>query len=108
MFIRLLLTISLSFFVIYGINYFDIADLDYNFKTVAVTSIALILLRVLYYIFTKFLKIFLFIFVFLPLLALFINYIYSYLTGAPVEFMDLDWLQNFIDLDWLQKWTQNL
>ena len=92
MFIRLILIIALSFFVIYGLNYLDLADIGYSFQSVAVTAITLIVLGLLYRVFTKFLKVFLFIFVFLPLVALLIYYLYSYVTGTPVETIDVDWI----------------
>lgn len=85
---RLILTIALSFFVIYGINFFDIAALEYNIKTVAVTTVAIIVLRLLYSIFTRFMKVFLFVVIFLPIVGLIIYYIYSYVTGNPVELFD--------------------
>ncbi|MCG1009359.1 hypothetical protein J4760_04735 [Salinicoccus sp. ID82-1] len=93
MFIRLILIIALSFFVIYGMNHLDIADVGYSFRTVAITAAAIIALGLLYRVFTKFLKIVLFVFVFLPLVAFGIYYIYSYLTGTPIEFFDMEWIQ---------------
>ncbi|GAB3061308.1 hypothetical protein ACFOU0_06475 [Salinicoccus sesuvii] len=93
MFIRLILVIALSFFVIYGLNYLDLADVGYSFRSVAITAVALIVLSLLYRVFTKFLKLILFVFVFLPLVAFGIYYIYSYLTGVPMELFDMDWIQ---------------
>ncbi len=93
MFIRLILIIALSFFVIYGLNYLDLADIGYSFQTVAVTAIVLIVLGILYRVFTKFLKVLLFVFVFLPLVALLIYYLYSFVTGTPMEMPGMDWIE---------------
>ncbi|MFC3418416.1 hypothetical protein ACFOLA_02690 [Salinicoccus hispanicus] len=92
MFIRLILVIALSFFVIYGLNYLDLADVGYSFQTVAITAVTLIVLGLLYRVFTKFLKVILFVFVFLPLVAFGIYYIYSFFTGTPMELFDMDWI----------------
>ncbi|WP_017549132.1 hypothetical protein [Salinicoccus carnicancri] len=89
MFIRLILTIALSFFVIYAINFFDIASLEYDIRTVAATVVAIIVLRLLYSVFTRFMKVFLFVVIFLPIVGLIIYYIYSYVTGSPVELFDI-------------------
>ncbi len=86
---RLIITIALSFFVIYGINFFGLAALDYNIKTVALTAAAIIALRLLYRIFTRFMKVFLFVVIFLPIVGLIIYYIYSYVTGNPIELFDI-------------------
>lgn len=89
MFMRLILIIALSFFVIYGINFFDIAYLEYNIKTVAATAVSIIILSLLYRVFTRFMKIFLFVVVFLPIAGLIVYYIYSYITGNPIELFDI-------------------
>ncbi|WP_411842023.1 hypothetical protein [Salinicoccus sp. HZC-1] len=85
---RLIFIIALSFFVIYGINFFDIAVLDYNIKTIAITAVSIIVLRLLYSVFAKFMKVFLFVVIFLPIVGLIIYYIYSYMTGNPIELFD--------------------
>lgn len=85
MIITILLYVGLSFAVIFGINYFDVAQIDYTFMNVFITFITLVLLRVLYTVFIKFMKVFLFAVVFLPLVGLFGYYIYSYVTGQPIE-----------------------
>lgn len=89
MFMRLILIIALSFFVIYGINFFDIASLEYNITTVAVTVVSIILLSLLYRVFTKFMKVFLFAVIFLPITGLIVYYVYSYITGSPIELFDI-------------------
>lgn len=85
MLISILIYIGLSFAVIYGINFFELAHLDFSFANIAVTFITLVLLRLLYTVFIKFMKVFLFAVVFLPLVGLFGYYLYSYATGQPVE-----------------------
>lgn len=85
MIISILIYLGLSFAVIYGINFFELAYVDYSVANILVTFIALVLLRVLYTVFIKFMKVFLFAVVFVPLVGLFGYYIYSYVTGQPVE-----------------------
>lgn len=85
MIITILLYVGLSFAVIFGINYFDVAQIDYTFMNIFIAFITLVLLRVLYTVFIKFMKVFLFAVVFLPLVGLFGYYIYSYVTGQPIE-----------------------
>src|SRR5699024_2009366 len=89
LFMRLILTIALSFFVIYAINFFCIASLDYNSRTVATTAACIIVLKFLYIVFTRFMNVFLFVVIFLPITGLIIYYIYSYVTGSPIELFDI-------------------
>jgi hypothetical protein len=85
MIITILLYVGLSFAAIFGINYFNLAQIDYTFVNILITFVSLVLLRVLYTVFIKFMKVFLFAVVFLPLVGLFGYYIYSYVTGQPIE-----------------------
>lgn len=84
----LILYIAFSFLLIFGINYFNVAAVDYTFTNVLIAFVSLAVLRVLYAIFARFMKVFLFAVVFLPLVGLFGYYIYSYVTGQPIEMIE--------------------
>ncbi len=85
MVMRIILYAGLGLLSIYLLNYFDVADIEYTFVNFALAAGAVVVLRILYSLFTRLLRVFVFAFVFLPLIGLLVYYLYSYFTGQSVD-----------------------
>ena len=85
MVMRIILYAAVGLLSIYLLNYFEVAAIEFTFVNVALAAGAVVLLRILYSLFTKLLRVFVFAFVFLPLIGLFVYYLYSYFTGQSVD-----------------------
>jgi hypothetical protein len=85
MVMRILLYAGLGLLSIYLLNYFEIANIEFTFLNMLIAVGAVVLLRVLYSLFIRLLRVFVFAFVFLPLIGLLVYYLYSYFTGQSVD-----------------------
>lgn len=86
-----ILYLVLSFIVIFLIQYFELYPLEMNIQNILIVFVALIVLRLLFFIFTKVFKLFIFLFVFLPLVGIIIYVIYMYATGQQIEWFNIGW-----------------
>lgn len=87
MMMRLVMIILLSVVSIFIINYTGVYILEYTWQNILYGSVIIIGLMILYKILTKFLKLFLFVVIVIPVLGICFYYIYSYITGEPPSFM---------------------
>lgn len=85
MVMRILLYAGLGLLSIYLLNYFEIANIEFTFVNMLIAVGAVVLLRILYSLFIRLLRVFVFAFVFLPLIGLLVYYLYSYFTGQSVD-----------------------
>lgn len=85
MVMRILLYAGLGLLSIYLLNYFEIANIEFTFVNMLIAVGAVVLLRILYSLFIRLLRVFVFAFVFLPLIGLVVYYLYSYFTGQSVD-----------------------
>lgn len=84
---RLVMIVLLSVVSIFIINYTGVYILEYTWQNILYGSVIIIGLMILYKILTKFLKLFLFVVIVIPVLGICFYYIYSYITGEPPSFM---------------------
>lgn len=89
MILRIIMYTGLGFLSIYLINYFGLANIEFTFINVLLAIGSLIALRILYSIFTRFLRVLVFAFVFLPVIGIVIYYVYAYFTGESVDLASL-------------------
>lgn len=89
MILRIIMYTGLGFLSIYLINYFGLANIEFTFLNVLLAIGSLIALRILYSIFTRFLRVLVFAFVFLPVIGIVIYYVYAYFTGESVDLASL-------------------
>lgn len=89
MIFRILMYTGLGFLSIFLINYFELANIEFTFINVLIAIGSMIALSILYSIFTRFLRVFVFAFVFLPVVGLVIYYVYSYFTGQSADLASL-------------------
>ncbi|MCD2137215.1 hypothetical protein [Salinicoccus halitifaciens] len=82
---RIVLYAAVGLLSIYLLNYFEVAAIEYTFVNILLAAGAVVLLRILYSLFTRLLRVFVFAFVFLPLIGLFVYYLYSYFTGQSID-----------------------
>lgn len=87
MMMRLVMIVLLSVVSIFIINYTGVYILEYTWQNILYGSVIIIGLMILYKILTKFLKLFLFVVIVIPVLGICFYYIYSYITGEPPSFM---------------------
>ena len=87
MLMRLVLIVILSIVSIFIINYTGYASLEYTPKNILYASIFIIVATIIYKILIRFLKLFLFVVIVVPVLFICYYYLYTYITGAPQEFM---------------------
>lgn len=85
MVMRIILYAGVGLLSIYLLNYFEVANIEFTFINLLIAVGAVMLLRILYSLFTRLLRVFVFAFVFLPLIGLLGYYLYSYFTGQPVD-----------------------
>ncbi|MET3109713.1 hypothetical protein [Salinicoccus halitifaciens] len=85
MVMRIVLYAAVGLLSIYLLNYFEVAAIEYTFVNILLAAGAVVLLRILYSLFTRLLRVFVFAFVFLPLIGLFVYYLYSYFTGQSID-----------------------
>lgn len=84
---RLVMIVMLSVVSIFLINYSGYYFLEYTWQNILYGSLIIIGLMLLYKILTKFLKLFLFVVIVIPVLGICFYYIYSYFMGEPPSFM---------------------
>lgn len=89
MILRIIMYTGLGFLSIFLINYFELANIEFTFMNVLIAIGSLIALRILYSIFTRFLRVLVFAFVFLPVIGIVIYYVYAYFTGESVDLASL-------------------
>lgn len=89
MILRIIMYTGLGFLSIFLINYFELANIEFTFINVLIAIGSLIALRILYSIFTRFLRVLVFAFVFLPVIGIVIYYVYAYFTGESVDLASL-------------------
>ena len=89
MILRIIMYAGLGFLSIFLINYFELANIEFTFINVLIAIGSLIALKILYSIFTRFLRVLVFAFVFLPVIGLVIYYVYAYFTGQSVDLASL-------------------
>lgn len=89
MILRIIMYIGLGFLSIFLINYFGLANIEFTFINILIAVGSLIVLNILYSIFTRFLKVLVFAFVFLPVTGLVVYYVYAYFTGQSVDLASL-------------------
>ncbi|WP_462421007.1 hypothetical protein [Salinicoccus sp. Marseille-QA3877] len=89
MILRIIMYTGLGFLSIFLINYFELANIEFTFMNVLIAIGSLIVLRILYSIFTRFLRVLVFAFVFLPVIGIVIYYVYAYFTGESVDLASL-------------------
>ncbi|MEY8559981.1 hypothetical protein AALF85_04720 [Jeotgalicoccus halotolerans] len=87
MLMRLVMIVLASVASIFVINYTGIYILDYTWQNILYGALIIIGIMILYKILTKFLKLFLFVVIVVPVLGICFYYIYSYITGEPPAFM---------------------
>ena len=87
MLMRLVIIVLASVASIFVINYTGIYILDYTWQNILYGALIIIGIMILYKILTKFLKLFLFVVIVVPVLGICFYYIYSYITGEPPVFM---------------------
>lgn len=87
MLMRLVMIVLASVASIFVINYTGIYILDYTWQNILYGALIIIGIKILYKILTKFLKLFLFVVIVVPVLGICFYYIYSYITGEPPAFM---------------------
>ncbi|HIV81137.1 MAG TPA: hypothetical protein H9994_00360 [Candidatus Salinicoccus merdavium] len=89
MILRIIIYIGLGFLSIFLMNYFELANIEFTFINVLIAVGSLIALNILYSIFTRFLRVLVFAFVFLPVIGLVVYYVYAYFTGQSVDLASL-------------------
>ena len=89
MILRIIMYIGLGLLSIFLINYFELANIEFTIINVLIAVGSLIALKILYSIFTRFLRVLVFAFVFLPVIGLVIYYVYAYFTEQPVDLASL-------------------
>lgn len=89
MILRIITYIGLGILSIFLINYFELANIEFTFINVLIAVGSLIALSILYSIFTRFLRMLVFAFVFLPVVGLVVYYVYAYFTGQSVDLASL-------------------
>jgi len=89
MILRIIIYIGLGFLSIFLMNYFELANIEFTFINVLISVGSLIALNILYSIFTRFLRVLVFAFVFLPVIGLVVYYVYAYFTGQSVDLASL-------------------
>ncbi|WP_052255914.1 hypothetical protein [Salinicoccus sp. YB14-2] len=89
MILRIIMYIGLGLLSIFLINYFEFANIEFTIINVLIAVGSLIALKILYSIFTRFLRVLVFAFVFLPVIGLVIYYVYAYFTGQSVDLASL-------------------
>lgn len=89
MILRIIMYIGFAFLSIFLINYFELANIEFTIINVLIAVGSLIALNILYSIFTRFLRVLVFAFVFLPVIGLFVYYVYAYFTGQSVDLASL-------------------
>lgn len=89
MIFRIIMYAGLGFLSIFLINYFELAYIEFSFVNVLIAIGSIIALKILYSIFTRFLRVLVFAFVFLPVIGLVIYYVYAYFTGQSVDLASL-------------------
>ncbi len=89
MILRIIMYIGFAFLSIFLINYFELANIEFTFINVLIAVGSLIALSILYSIFTRFLRVLVFAFVFLPVVGLVVYYVYAYFTGQSVDLASL-------------------
>ena len=89
MILRIITYIGLGILSIFLINYFELANIEFTFINVLIAVGSLIALSILYSIFTRFLRVLVFAFVFLPVVGLVVYYVYAYFTGQSVDLASL-------------------
>lgn len=89
MILRIIMYIGLGLLSIFLINYFELANIEFTIINVLIAVGSLIALKILYSIFTRFLRVLVFAFVFLPVIGLVIYYVYAYFTGQSVDLASL-------------------
>lgn len=87
MLMRLVMIVLASVASIFVINYTGIYILDYTWQNILYGALIIIGIMILYKILTKFLKLFLFVVIVVPVIGICFYYIYSYITGEPPSFM---------------------
>ena len=87
MLMRLVMIVLASVASIFVINYTEIYIVDYTWQNILYGALIIIGIMILYKILTKFLKLFLFVVIVIPVLSICFYYIYSYITGEPPAFM---------------------
>lgn len=89
MILRIIMYIGFAFLSIFLINYFELANIEFTIINVLIAVGSLIALNILYSIFTRFLRVLVFAFVFLPVIGLLVYYVYAYFTGQSVDLASL-------------------
>jgi uncharacterized membrane protein YGL010W len=84
---RLVTIVLASVASIFVINYTGFYILDYTWQNILYGALIIIAIMILYKILTKFLKLFLFVVIVVPVIGICFYYIYSYITGEPPSFM---------------------
>ncbi|CAD2073368.1 hypothetical protein GCM10007275_01650 [Jeotgalicoccus coquinae] len=87
MLMRLVMIVLASVASIFVINYTGFYILDYTWQNILYGGLIIIAIMILYKILTKFLKLFLFVVIVIPVLGICFYYLYSYITGEPPAFM---------------------
>ena len=87
MLMRLVTIVLASVASIFVINYTGFYILDYTCQNILYGALIIIAIMILYKILTKFLKLFLFVVIVVPVIGICFYYIYSYITGEPPSFM---------------------
>lgn len=87
MLMRLVMIVLASVASIFVINYTGIYILDYTWQNIMYGALIIIGIMIFYKILTKFLKLFLFVVIVVPVFGICFYYIYSYITGEPPAFM---------------------
>lgn len=87
MLMRLVMIVLASVASIFVINYTGVYILDYTWQNILYGALIIIGIMILYKILTKFLKLFLFVVIVVPVIGICFYYIYSYVTGEPPSFM---------------------
>ena len=87
MLMRLVIIILASVASIFVVNYTGLYILDYTWQNILYGALTIVALMIIYKILTKFLKLFLFVVIVVPVLGICFYYIYSYVMGEPPSFM---------------------
>ena len=87
MLMRLVLIVILSVVAIFLVNYTGYTSIEYTWSNILYGTLIIILCIVIYKILVRFLRLFLFMVIVVPVALICFYYIYTYLTGAPPEFM---------------------
>ena len=81
MLMRLVIIILASVASIFVVNYTGLYILDYTWQNILYGALIIVALMIIYKILTKFLKLFLFVVIVVPVLGICFYYIYSYVMG---------------------------